>query len=417
LSDYEVFIGIDWATTSHQVCVIDAACQGLAEREVEHRGDSLIALAAWAGGLAPGGPDRVAIAIEVPRGAIVEALLERGLHVFAINPKQLDRFRDRHTVAGAKDDRRDAFVLADSLRTDGHCFRRLAIDDPRIVRLRELTRAHEDIGVDARRQANRLREQVLRLWPALLSLCEGADDPWFWSAIELMVDGARGKTVRPAAVRALLARHRIKRLDAATVTAAMRATALPLAPGAADAAISRIELLLPQVRLLHEQQRQCDRQVRRLLDELTEGDEGQNNEHRDVPVLRSLPGVGNQVAATMLAEANQLLVARDYQTLRAISGCAPVTRSSGKASGSRAPVVMRTACNARLRQALFYMAQGAIVHDAGAKAYYHQLRRRGHGHARALRSVADRHLRILMAMLKHGAEYDPERLRSGQNAA
>jgi len=53
---------------------------------------------------------RVAVAIEVPRGAIVELLVERGFQVFAINPKQLDRFRDRHTVAGAKDDRRDAFV-------------------------------------------------------------------------------------------------------------------------------------------------------------------------------------------------------------------------------------------------------------------------------------------------------------------
>src|SRR5688572_29327032 len=98
----------------------------------------------------------------------------------------------------------------------------------------------------------------------------------------------------------------------------MRATALPLAPGAADAAVDHIEMLLPQVRLLHEQRRRCDQQIRRFLDELGEGDEGQNNEHRDVPVLRSLPGVGNQVAATMLAEANQLLVARDYQTLRAI---------------------------------------------------------------------------------------------------
>ena len=70
--------------------------------------------AAWLWTLSAGQPQRVAVAIEVPRGAIVEGLVERGFHVFAINPKQLDRFRDRHSVAGAKDDRRDAFVLADS---------------------------------------------------------------------------------------------------------------------------------------------------------------------------------------------------------------------------------------------------------------------------------------------------------------
>jgi hypothetical protein len=59
-------------------------------------------------------PDQVAVGIEVPRGPVVEAFLERGYAVYSINPKQLDRFRDRHSVAGAKDDRRDAFVLASS---------------------------------------------------------------------------------------------------------------------------------------------------------------------------------------------------------------------------------------------------------------------------------------------------------------
>ncbi len=53
----------------------------------------------------------------MPRGAVIDALFERGFAVFAINPKQLDRCRDRYTAAGAKDDRRDAWVLADVLRT------------------------------------------------------------------------------------------------------------------------------------------------------------------------------------------------------------------------------------------------------------------------------------------------------------
>jgi len=84
--------------------------------------------------------ERVAVAIEVPRGAIVGTLLEKEIAVFAINPKQLDRFRDRHTVAGAKDDRRDALVLADSLRTDRFAFRRIRVGDPLLVELRELSR-------------------------------------------------------------------------------------------------------------------------------------------------------------------------------------------------------------------------------------------------------------------------------------
>src|SRR5215510_12362508 len=69
----------------------------------------------------------VAVAIEVPHGPVVDALIDRGFVVFAINPKQLDRLRDRFSVAGAKDDRRDAYVQADSLRTDRRLFRRLQV--------------------------------------------------------------------------------------------------------------------------------------------------------------------------------------------------------------------------------------------------------------------------------------------------
>ena len=93
--------------------------------------------------MAAGHPEHVAVAIEVPRGAVVDTLVERGFQVFAINPKQLDRFRDRHTVAGAKDDRRDAFVLEDSLRTDPQSFHRVYLEGPQQLVLRELSRAEE----------------------------------------------------------------------------------------------------------------------------------------------------------------------------------------------------------------------------------------------------------------------------------
>ena len=102
----------------------------MAERSVAHAGAALAEFVDWLVDLAGGQADRLSVAIEVPRGAVVEALVERGCQVYALNPKQLDRFRDRFTVAGAKDDRRDAFVLAASLRTDRPAFRRVRLDDP-----------------------------------------------------------------------------------------------------------------------------------------------------------------------------------------------------------------------------------------------------------------------------------------------
>ena len=109
---YQWFVGIDWGSQTHQVCVLDRDRHRVGTRSVEHEGVALAECAVWLTTLAAGEVHRVAVAIEVPRGAIVELLVERGFHVFAINPKQLDRFRDRHTVAGAKDDRRDCFRLS-----------------------------------------------------------------------------------------------------------------------------------------------------------------------------------------------------------------------------------------------------------------------------------------------------------------
>src|SRR5262245_25100343 len=138
--DYAFFVGVDWGSETHVVCVLDRDRRRGPERAYPHSGVGLTALADDLTALVPAEPGRVAVAIEIPRGTIVDTLLERGLHVFSLNPKQLDRFRDRHTVAGAKDDRRDAFVLADSLRTDRPAFRRVQADHPRVVGLRELSR-------------------------------------------------------------------------------------------------------------------------------------------------------------------------------------------------------------------------------------------------------------------------------------
>jgi Transposase len=182
---YEWFVGIDWGSQQHQVCILDRDRRLVGERTVDHDGASLAQLAAWLWTVSAGHPQRVSVAIEVPRGAIVEGLVERGFHVFAINPKQLDRFRDRHSVAGAKDDRRDAFVLADSVRTDRPSFRRLHLDAPPLLLLRELSRVEETLLEDFRRSANRLREQLHRFYPQMLQLCSAADEPWLWDLLHL----------------------------------------------------------------------------------------------------------------------------------------------------------------------------------------------------------------------------------------
>jgi transposase len=403
--EYEFFVGVDWGSETHTVCVLDRDRRQVAARDVPHSGVGLAALADELAALAPSEPGRIAVAIEVPRGAIVDTLLERGMHVFSINPKQLDRFRDRHTVAGAKDDRRDAFVLADSLRTDRPAFRRVQPDHPRVVELRELSRIDDDLGQELRRLSNRLWEQLHRFFPQILTLCPAADDPWFWALLDRVPTPAHAQRLPVKTVAAVLKAYRIRRFTVEAIRYALQAPALHVAPGTVEAASAHIALLLPRLRLLHEQRTRVGARLEALLEEL--GTEDVPGEHRDVTILRSLPGVGRLVAATVLAEAARPLAERDYQTLRAHGGIAPVTRRSGK----KLSVSMRYGCNPRLRNAFYHWARTSVQNDPHCRAHYDRLRSQGHGHPRALRGVADRSLGVLVAMLTSRTLYDPERRR------
>jgi transposase len=374
-----------------------------------------------------GAPDRVAVAIETPRGAIVESLLERQFPVFSLNPKQMDRFRDRHTVAGAKDDRRDAFVQADSLRTDQRLFRKVRPGQEALIRLRELSRTEEDLKHDQQRAQNRLGDLLNRYFPQLLELSPAADEPWLWELLEKAPLPATAAQKPLRCWTRLLRRNRIRRFDAQALWQKLQAAPLPLSPGSAEALIEHVRVLLPALHLLHRQNQDVAKRIADLLEEIAEEPQSESTQpestqpestqpkstqHRDAQILLSLPGVGRVVGATMLAEANQALEKRDYHALRSLAGCAPVTRQSGQ----KKFVVMRRACNMRLRQALYYWAMSSLQTDPRSKQYYAALRSKGHSHARALRSLADRLLAMLIAMLRSGTTYDPARRNAAQPA-
>src|SRR5437660_7474716 len=173
------FVGIDGASKNHGVCLLDSEGNRVRERDVRHEGAALNELCAWLQQTTGASPSEIAVAIETPRGPLVELLLERDFQVFAPNPKQLDRFRDRFTVAGAKDDSRDAQVLGDSLRTDWRAFRRLATDDPVVIELREWSRLVDELQQERTRLANRLRQQLWRYYPQATELTDDVGADWF----------------------------------------------------------------------------------------------------------------------------------------------------------------------------------------------------------------------------------------------
>ena len=265
------FVGVDWGSQTHQACVIDVAGTLLGERAFEHGGQGLSEMADWVLSVTAGEADQVGVAIETPRGPVVESLMERGFAVHAINPKQLDRFRDRISPAGAKDDRRDARVLASALRTDPHCLRRLGPTDPAIVELREWSRISEELTRERVRLANRMREQLWRYYPQLLAATsDEVAAPWALDLWRRLPTPVAAQRVREATLAKLLQQHRIRRVDAATLRERLRAPAVRVAPGAAEAAAAHVRLLAERLVLINRQLGHARRQLDRLVQQLAE---------------------------------------------------------------------------------------------------------------------------------------------------
>jgi len=416
IEDVHWFVGIDWATQSHRVCLLDAEGRRVAEREIVHGGAGLMELRDWLLEKTKATPVQIAVAIEMPHGPVVEMLLEHGFMVLAINPKQLDRFRDRFTVAGAKDDSRDALVLGDSLRTDRKAFRQLATDDPAVIELREWSRLMDELQQERTRLVNRLRQQLWRYYPQAAELTDDVADDWFLTLWQKVPTPAAAAKASEKAIARILKEHRIRRFDAATVLQTLRKPALVVAPGTTEAACLHIRSLAARMHLVNQQIKEAGAALDGLCDSLAARDEesssGQSHEQCDVAILRSWPGIGRIVLATLLTEAAQPLRARDYHALRALTGVAPVTRQSGK----QRFVIRRLACNKRLQTAVHHWSRVAIQRDAAARRRYDALRQRGHGHARALRGAADRLLSALCATLTHRTLYEADH-RSAQTLA
>jgi transposase len=409
------FVGVDWAIEQHRACLLDAEGKHIAEHDVRHDGAGLQELCDWLVKMTGARAQEIAVAIEAPRGPVVEALLERGFQLFAINPKQLDRFRDRFSMSGAKDDSRDAQVLADSLRTDRRAFRRLTIDDPLVIELREWSRIYDELTQEQSRLGNRVRDQLWRYYPQAGELGDPTAN-WFLDLWEKAPSPGQAARVSEKAIARILKDHRIRRFDATEVLRILRQPPLAVAPGTVEAATAHIRTVAARLRLVNQQIKEAEHRLDQLcaaIEAAAETAPGQICEQRDMAILRSMPGLGRINIAALLAEACEPLRLRDYQVLRVLSGQAPVSRRSGKSW----VVLRRYACNKRLQNALHHWARVAMQHDPISKQRYAELRRRGHGHARALRTIGDRLLYVLCTLLERQVLYDPDYRRPQPIAA
>ena len=395
------------------MALVDPDGQLLANRSIRHDGSGLAAMTEWILARTTATAAAIGVAIEVPHGPVVEAMMERGFAVHSLNPKQLDRFRDRFSPAGAKDDSRDALTLADALRTDRRFFRRLEPDTAEVIELREWTRIARELTGERTRLVNRLRQQLWRYYPQFLGVASDLTKSWVPELWKLAPTPAKARRLRPATIETFLKSRRVRAVSARDVLEQFREPAITVAPGTAEAAVAHIQVIVNRLQLVARELSNAHRQMDRLTAAVETALENPGTDlgtepQRDVDILASLPGVGRTVLATLLSEALEPLRRRDYHALRCLCGVAPVTRRSGK----NLMVKRRLAAHKRLQDAVYHWAGIAVLRDPLCKAKYAALRARGHGHARALRSIGDRLIAVACAMLLSQTEFDPNRSSS-----
>lgn len=404
--DYQLLVGIDLGQWLHQACVLDAKGEYLGERGFEHSLGALSAITDWLLNLAGKDAERIAVAIEKPHGPVVETLLNSGIAVFSINPKQVDRFRDRHSMSGAKDDRQDAFVLADALRTDGHRFQRLQLPPSEIVGMRELLKTRNQLVKNHVALSSQIRDLLTRCWPHLVSLAprDKALDSFFCELLQLFFSATETAELAPK-IKDLVSKHRIRRVQPEQILETLKQPPLRVAPATIEATSAHLKLLLQQLLLVRQHHRDSDQ----LLEKWFKRQRATDEPYTDDAIIASFPGVGAFVLASVLSYAHDPVRLRNLDAFRSLSGIAPVTQKSGKRGQKKPKILMRRARSLPLNHALHHWARVAVLQDQTFKEHHDRLRARGHSYARTLRGVMDRILTIAIAMLRDRTLYDCDR--------
>lgn len=413
------FAGIDVGDHKHHVHLTDAAGAVLGKTSFSHGGRGIAQLLSWLVDQTGADPGSIGVALEVPHGAVVDGLLDRGFATFAVNPKQADRGRELLVLSGAKDDPRDAEGLAVMLRLVPQVFRHLQPKHPVLVRLRDRSRLRADLVKQRTRLSQKIRAELLRYFPAMWALAGSLSGLWgglFLALWERAPTPERARRLHRGTVAKVLAQCKIRKRTAEEVVGALREPAPVVAAGVTEGAVETIGMLVAQLRLVHEQVKAMDRGIAALLEELPAA-LGEAEDAADgadsLTRLLSMKGAGPVVAAGLFGEASDLLVGGTFGQTRAYLGVAPVTRGSGE----KKTYHKRRAFNRHGQNALYHFGMAAIAADPGFQRQKEVLKARGHNHARILRTLGDRLLRIFFAMQRDKTLYDPERTLQRATAA
>jgi transposase len=403
----KLFVGDDWSEEHHDVELMDTEGRKLGSARLEEGAAGMARLHEMIAAHAEDDtePGQVKTGIETDRGPWVQALIAAGYEVFAINPLQVARYRERHSVPGGKSDKSDARTLADMVRTGSRQLRPVAGDSEQAAAVKVVARSHKTLIRERTSTTQRMRNALREYFPAALAAYGDLRAP---DVLELLIkapDPASAARLTTAQIRAALTRARRRGTEdkAAQIKDALRAEQLAQPPVVAAACAASVQALAHVMIALNEQIT------------LLEGHVQENfRRHPDAEIYLSQPGLGEVPGARVPGESGDDPGRYATATARKnYAGTSPITRQSGK----KKLVTARYVRNDRLIDPLDGQAFAALRASPGARAYYDKQRGRGLGHHAALRQVANRLTGILHGCLKTGTRYDEATAWASQPAA
>ncbi len=385
--------GIDWAEGHHDVAVLDDAGRVLARARIDTGVTGFSELMSLLAEHAED-PVLVPVAIETDKNLIVVALQAAGLAVFAINPRAVARYRERHGQSGKKSDPGDAALLADVLRTDRHQHRQLPAISPAGLAVKALARQHQEAIWALHQTTSRLRSVLLEFYPQALKAFPKLKHKAALTVLAAASTPELGAKMTRRKLVALL--HRCgRRNDTALVEQIIADLTTPALrqPGPVETALGQtVVTLLGVLTAMHA-----------AVEQLESALDVQFSQHQLAPILRSAPGLGPVLAARVLAEVgddpNRFATANG---LRAFAGTAPVTKASGRSRR----VFARRVRNKRLGDACHWWAFAMLTKSPGARAHYDRRRAAGDNHNAALRNLANKLIARLWWCLQNNSPWD-----------
>lgn len=383
------FAGIDWATDTNALCIIDHAGQVLARLTTPATSAGMRELTRQL--------DRyhtTQVAIERPDGPVVDALLASGRTVVVIAPRQVHHLRARYGAAGNKTDRFDAFVLADVLRTDHGRLRPLHPDRPQTLALRAAVRARTDL-VEARvAVCNQLRAHLRTVFPAAVGLFADLDSPISLAFLTRFPSAQAASWLTTRRLAAWLAANRYPgRTPAQVLTDRLQTGPAGLGGDPGQAAAHVTSAYVASLQALRDQITSLETHIAEQL-----------AAHPDAAIFQSLPRSGRIRAAKLLVEIGDARGRFPTEaTLAALAGAAPSTRQSGRYQ----QVTFRWACDKRLREAVMDFAADSRHANAWAAGIYDRHRAQGKTHQHATRILARAWIRVIWRYWQNHTPYNP----------